>query len=230
MYKLIEKTTRRGQLKPIAAPLKKSITPDITISRDPGSGGKLIAQKVATRMGWKFFDKTLLIKLANELGIPPREFADVDEHSRSWLADSFHSLLNPNYVSDVRYIAHLKRILLHANQDTDFVVLGRGANHILDPHLCLRVRITASFSKRVSNTVKFEGKTREEAAKWVEHIESKRVNFIKQYFSVNPYNPWHYDLVINTDTLTLNQAAEIVIQAYLAKFPGEKKRLAKRLS
>lgn len=232
MYRLIEKAGNKVAARPKIVPprLKREHHPDITISRDPGSGGKLIAQKVAKKLGWKFFDKSLMIKLANELGIPAREFTNVDEHTRGWMADTIQSLLNPNYVSDVKYIVNMKKILIHAAEDTQIVVLGRGADRILDPKMCLRVRITASFSTRVKNTVAHEGKSKEDAARWVEHVESKRANFIRQYFGINPYNSWYYDLVINTDNLSLDQAADIIIQAYTSKFPTEKKSLQKKLS
>lgn len=228
---LVEKAAFRfvSQPKVIKAIKRSKITPDITISRDPGSGGKLVAKLVAKRLGWKLLDKKILSALSDELGIPKQEFAEVDEHSRGWLADSIHSLINPNYVNDLHYIAHLKKLLITASEKEDVVILGRGANHILPPERVLRVRITASFSKRVKNTVKHERKTQIDAEEWVRHVESKRVKFVQQYFGVNPYNPWHYDLVVNTDTLTLQQAAEIVVQSYLVKFPSERRRLANQL-
>lgn len=226
MDKLISKATQRSSMIPkYKTIVKDDPTPDISISRDPGSGGRIVAKKVAEKLKWKFFDRELMIKLAKDLGIPAKEFEDVDEHTRNWVYDTFHSLLNPNYVSDLKYIANLKKLLLHAAKSSDIVVVGRGANHILNPSMCLRVRVTASFSTRVENTVKHEGKTKEEAESWVRHVEEKRVGFIKQYFGVNPYNPWHYDLVINTDTITLDQARDIIIEAYFTKFPSERKRL-----
>lgn len=233
MEKLVEKASARilVQKKVNTSFLKKSkATPDIVIDRDPGSGGRLVAKLVAKKLHWKLLDEKLMNELADELGIPRREFADVDEHTRGWLMDSLHSLFNPNYVNDLHYIAHLKKLILHANKSDDVVILGRGANHILPADKCLRVRVTASFTNRVKNTVKHEGKSLEDATEWVKKVEGKRVHFVKQYFGVNPYNPWHYDVVINTDTLSLDQAADLVVAAYFAKFSSEKRRLAKQLA
>lgn len=231
MERLVEKTAKRITSKPqvITTVKRNKITPDITISRDPGSGGKLVAKLVAKKLGWKVLDKAILVKLSEELDIPKNEFADVDEHTRGWLADSIHSLINPNYVNDLHYISHLKKLIIKASEKDDVVIVGRGANHILPPERVLRVRVTASFSKRVKNTMKHEGKSQLDAEDWVKYVEEKRVKFVKQYFGVNPYNPWHYDLVINTDTLTLEQAANVIVEAYLNKFPPERKRLAAQL-
>ena len=164
-------------------------------------------------------------EMSLELGIPKEELAHIDEHGRSWFADIFHSFVNPNYVSDIRYLTHLKKILNLAAKNQDIVILGRGANLILPHDKCLRVRITASFKTRVDNTYKFEKKAnREEAASWVTHIENQRNQFIRQYFGVNPHNPWNYDLVISTDHLTFDQARNIIIAAFYTKFPSAEKR------
>lgn len=232
MDRLVEKAIQKSQsLRASKLKLKTVYHPDIVINRDPGSGGHPVASKIAKKLGWKLLDENLMNDLASELGIPVEEFASVDEHSRSWLSDTFHSIFNKNYVSDVRYMNHLKRILALAAKKGDLVILGRGANHILPADKCLRVRITASFETRVSNTLKFENKkSKQEASDWVSRIQLQRNRFIKQYFGVNPHNPWNYDLVISTDHLSLDQAAQLIIQAYLAKFPKEAKRLKSKLS
>ena len=221
MNKLIERSIAKSQSLRIAKlQLKNEWSPDIVISRDPGSGGHPIAKKIAKKLGWQLFNKKLMLALSHELGIPSDDLAHVDEHSRSWFSDIFQSLFNPHYVSDVRYINHLKKIMLHAAKKGNLVILGRGANHIIPQDKCLRVRITASFHNRVNNTFKFEDmKSKEEAAQWVRHIEQNRNRFIRQYFGVNPHNPWHYDLVISTDHLSLDQVADLIIQAFKTKFP-----------
>lgn len=231
LNRLVEKAISEGQVIRVnKLKIKSDWTPDITISRDPGSGGHLIAQKIAKKLGWQLFDKTLMLKLSDELHIPTQELLDVDEHGRTWLLDSFHAIFNPSYVSDIRYINHLKKILRHAAKLGDLVILGRGANYILPPDQCLRVRITASFAQRAANTFKYENKeSLEEAEAWVRHVQTNRNKFVRQYFGVNPHNPWNYDLVISTDHLSLDQATDLIIQAYLSKFPRERRRLAYKL-
>lgn len=219
---LIEKAVANSQsLKVAKLQIKTEWSPDIVISRDPGSGGALIGKKLAKKLGWQLFDKNLMLKLSQELNIPSTELAHIDEHGRNWLMDSLQAIFNPDYVSDIRYIAHLKKILLHAAKKGDMVIVGRGANLILPHDKCLRVRITASFATRVDNTYKYEKMaSRETASLHVEHIEKQRNQFIRQYFGANPHNPWHYDLVISTDHLTLDQVVSIILHAYKIKFPG----------
>ena len=223
---LIEKAVANSQsLKVAKLQIKNKWDPDIVISRDPGSGGALIGKKLAKKLGWQLFDRTLMLKLSQELNIPRAELAHIDEHGRNWLMDSLQAIFNPDYVSDIRYIAHLKKILLHAAKKGDMVIVGRGANLILPHDKCLRVRITASFATRVDNTYKYEKMaSREEASLHVEHVEKQRNAFIRQYFGINPHNPWHYDLVISTDHLSLDQVVKIILHAYKTKFPRAEKR------
>jgi len=204
-------------------------SPDIVISRDPGSGGRVIAKKIADKLNWKLLDKHILRELAQELHIPEKEFAKIDEHSRNWLADTFNLIFNPNYVSDMLYLKHLKSLLMKHAREGEVVIVGRGANHIIPADKCLRVRITAPFSTRVRNTMHHENKTNEEASRWVRYVENKRNCFIKQYFGKDPYAPEDFDLVVNTEHLNLNQGRDLIIGAFLAKFPTERRRLKDKL-
>lgn len=232
MDQLVEKASARFS---IQSKLSQSLiqshrwSPDIVISRDPGSGGRVIAKRIARKLGWELLDKEIFTQLANELHIPEREFAKIDEHTRNWFADTWNLMFNPDYVSDIVYLKHLKRLLMTASKQGDTVIVGRGANHIIPADKCLRVRITASFSKRVENTVKFEHKSPPEADEWVRYVQKKRNNFIRQYFGKNPYSPSDFDLVVNTDHLDLNQGRDLIIGAFLAKFPAERRRLKAKL-
>ena len=228
MTRLVNKAIERSQILRVdKLKMKSSWQADIAISRDPGSGGKVIAKKIASKLGWQLFDKNLMTKLSTELQIPANELVNIDEHGRTWIIDLFNSIFNPDYVSDLRYILQLKKLLIHSAKQGDLVILGRGANLILPPDRCLRVRITASRKTRIDNTYRYEKlKTREEAAALVQRFESNRNRFIHQYFGVNPHNPWLYDLVICTDHLSIDQAASIIIHAFHAKFPKAKKYLS----
>lgn len=226
--RLVNKAIERSQhLRVEKLKIKSNWLPDIAISRDPGSGGKIIATIVAKKLERKLFDKNIMKKLSSELNIPANELVRIDEHGRTWISDLFNSIFNPDYVSDVLYISQLKKLLLHAAKQDDLVILGRGANLILPQNKCLRVRITASLATRINNTYKFEKfTTKREATEHIKRVENARNTFIRQYFGANPHNPWHYDLVICTDNLTVNQAASIIIHAFHAKFPKAKKSLS----
>jgi cytidylate kinase len=197
----------------------KEWLPDITISREPGSGGRVIAEMVAKKLRFRLLDKEILAKLASKLGIPEYEFAKIDERPRNWLSDTLYSILNPNYVSDVKYIKHLKQLIVETAKKDSVVIVGRGANFVLPPERVLRVRITASWETRVRNTAKYEHKTRANAEEWVYKVEKKRDDFVRQYFEQDPDSVTNYDLTMNTDHLSLEAGRDMIVNAFFDKFP-----------
>ena len=47
----------------------------ITISRQYGSGGRMAAEKLAEQLGWKFYDRALIEKIAEKSGLA-KEFIE----------------------------------------------------------------------------------------------------------------------------------------------------------
>lgn len=193
--------------------------PDITISREPGSGGRVIAEMVAKKLRFRLMDKELLSKMATQFDIPEREFAKIDERPRDWLSDTIYSVFNPHYVSDWKYIEHLKTLILTSAKNSSVVVLGRGANFVIPPERVLRVRITASWETRVINTMKYEHKSRARAEAWVAEVEKRRDGFVRQYFEKDPDSATNYDLTMNTDHLSLKTGCDMIVGAFYDKFP-----------
>ncbi|MEI6690350.1 MAG: cytidylate kinase-like family protein [bacterium] len=196
--------------------------PDITISRDPGSGGSIVAAKVARKMKWKLLDKDILKDLSLDLGIPESEFAAIDEHPRGWWVDMVQSLFNPDYISDIKYLAHLSKLIIHVASESQVVVVGRGAGFILPAEKCLRVRIIAHLSTRIASVMKHEQMSKKEARLWVTEVQEKREKFTQQYFGRSSKLISNYDLMINTDHFQLDDVRDMVIVAYYAKFPEMK--------
>ncbi len=93
MNRLIERSIAKSQSSRVAKlQIKNEWIPDIVISRDPGSGGQIIAKKIAKKLNWQIFNKKLMVELSEELKIPSSDLLHVDEHSRSWFADIFQSI------------------------------------------------------------------------------------------------------------------------------------------
>jgi cytidylate kinase len=90
------------------------------------------------------------------------------------------------------------------------VVVGRGANFILPPEQRFRVRITASQRLRVENVARHFNLSPDEAKRRVIKTESNRKAFIRKYFNADIADPTNYDLVINTDKLSVGNAVDLI--------------------
>jgi cytidylate kinase len=196
----------------------KRFPPFITVSRESGTGGKLVAQKVAKKLGFEFYDKKLVEIAAERSKVKKELLALHDERVRSGIDDFIAELLEPKFVTMSTYIKSTCQVILSLCKRGKVVVLGRGGNFIAPFKDGLHVRIVAPFLVRVGNTVHFEHLNVRQAKKLVKKNDLDRKNFIIKYFHKNPSNANYYDLVINTENVTLDQAAEIVIQAFKQKF------------
>jgi len=193
--------------------------PFITVERDPGSGGRPIAKLVAQRLGFEFYDDKLLEEIAQSTQITKRVIEQIDEKSRSMIQNMTQSLLNPDYVSDVKYMRALIKVILTLGYKGNVVILGRGSNFILPEGNSLRVRITAPYNTRVQRAIYYETKTPAQAEETVRALEKDRREFIRQYFNKDIADPSYYDLILNTTFFSLEDSADIVEAAYRRKFP-----------
>jgi cytidylate kinase len=194
-------------------------SPFITVSRDPGSGGKPIAELVAKQLGYTFYNKKLLDEIAKSANMRREALDNIDEKTRSLIDDLVHNVLNPDYISERKYITHLCKVVLSVAQKGKSVILGRGSNFITPRPYGLHVRVTAPYRVCVSRAVQFEKVPYKKAREIVGDMMNERAAFVKQYFNKDIINPKYYDISLNTTYLSIESAAEIIVTAFKKKFP-----------
>ena len=207
---------------------KMKVRPFITISREAGSGGKIVAGLAAKKLGFKFYHKSLIELTAKKAKQRKALIAGLDERDRSFMDDLVHSLLNPEYVSEQTYIKSLCEVILSLARKGNCIILGRGGNFITSQYGGLHVRVAAPFLIRAGYTSQYEGYTLYEAKERVKKFDKRRKQFVKQYFSHDPSNSNYYDLLINTTYLSVEQAADIVVAAFKKKYPEWRKYRVKK--
>jgi cytidylate kinase len=77
----------------------------------------------------------------------------------------------------------------------------------------LRVFITASLPTRQRRLAESLGVEEKEAARVIKRSDAGRADYIKRFYRIGAELPTHYDLVINTDKLTPEAAARLVVDA-----------------
>ena len=198
--------------------LLKRLSPIITVSRDPGSGGKPIAKMLAKKLGFKFYDRELVTQIAKSAKLRKSLLSEIDEKGRSLMTDFVHQMLNPDFVSDIEYMRHLCKVVLSISYKGKAVILGRGANFITPLASGLHVRITAPKNVRIQRVIRYEGLSSKEARKAVLETEKDRKEFIKQYFDERIGDLNYYDLLLNTTFYTIDQASKVIETAFKQKF------------
>lgn len=195
-----------------------SFQPFITISREPGSGGRPIAEMVAKDLSFELYDEKFVEDIAKSTKKRAEFIKSIDEKARSMVTDVLQSVLNPEYVSDMTYIRHAAKVVLTRAHRGKVVFLDRGTNFIVPSELALRVRIQAPYSIRVARAIKYEGVGLESAKEIIRSVDVDRKNFVRQYFGKNISNPNYYDVTLNTTHMSLEDARDLIILAFKRKF------------
>jgi len=112
-----------------------------------------------------------------------------------------------------RYLRHLMKIIGTIGKNGRAVIVGRGANFVLKPEKRFRVRVIAPMDMRVDNISKAFGTSIEETRRRIIRTDSDRKAFIRKYFNADIEEPMNYDLIINTGTVSSEQAVSAIAGA-----------------
>ncbi len=193
-----------------AAPLQKVIHPYIAISREAGADGGRLSRLLAEKLGWKTFDRELLDYIVEHFDVPRIALEFVDETVSSWFHEMFGKWLDEQMVSQAEYVSQLGRVVLLAAQHESTVFVGRGAQYILPRELGLAVRIVAPRAQRAARLAELHGYSLHEAERYADELDRGRTQFVSRYFHKDCADPRQYDLVVNLERTSLDDAAELL--------------------
>jgi cytidylate kinase len=185
----------------------------IAVSREAGTYGAAIARAVADRLGWPLYDRELLQRIADDLGVHHALIESVDERKVSWLSDYLEGFSRYPGVSQYAYIHRLLKTLLSLAAHGHCVIVGRGATMALPAATTLRVRIVAPLEYRIEAVRHEHGISKEEAARRVETTDRERDAFVREHFHKETADSRHYDLVVNAARFSVEQCAELIVAA-----------------
>ena len=210
---------------------KGSVTPKdgvlcraVTISRQTGSGAHSVAEKLAALLQartpkdacpWTVFDRNLVAKVLQEHNLPERVAQFMPEDRISAISDTMEELfgLHPPSWLLVRQITET---VLHLAELGKVILIGRGAavsTSKLD--YVFHVRLVSSLEKRVQRIQDLNHLSKPAALKLIQREDSGRGRYLKKYFKADVDNPLLYHLMINTDVISHETAAQIIADTML---------------
>ena len=99
-------------------------------------------------------------------------------------------------------------------EDGQVVILAHASSMTLATRTdIVRVLVTASAETRSQRLVAAQGITAGEAATAIANSDRDRGDYFRRFHAVTEEQPTHYDLVVNTDVLRPEQAAELIVCA-----------------
>ena len=179
----------------------------ITISREYGSGGRLIGELLATELSIPFYDKEIIHMSAERSGMSAGFIEKTDEnipntflHNLKYSAYSSYDSLSfyDTPVTDKVFLAQSSVIKDLATQGS-CVIVGRCAGYILrDLPDLVTIFIRGKLEDRIRHAVEHYDLSPENAAERIKKIDKSRTNYYKYYTSRQWGNIENYDLGINT--------------------------------
>lgn len=199
----------------------------ICISRAHGARGDEVGARVAERLGFRYVDEEIVAQAAAKGGISPADVADaerrksalgrlLEEIGKSVATDSYG--ISGMARAESGTSGDIKGLIQAAIEETAargaVVIVAHAASFALPRSTnALRVLVTASSEDRaraLSDSLGFDAET---AQKAIKDSDAARADYLRRFYSVETEQPTHYDLVVNTGSLGVEQAAELVVFA-----------------
>ncbi len=197
-----------GNLKDAPPKLKESV---ITVSRQLGSLGQYIAADIAKKLNYDLFDRRLIKEISLSANKRLAIVNTLDENTSHDLIEWVNSFSNEHSFFMDDFITHLMRITSAINKHGGAVIVGRGVNFILPRKDIFAVRFIAPFDTRVKRVAEDLKISEMEARREVIQMDSNQRSFARKHYNVKIGDADHYDMVINTESLSIEQASQAVV-------------------
>ncbi|MBQ7793960.1 MAG: cytidylate kinase-like family protein [Clostridia bacterium] len=193
----------------------------ITIGRHYGSGGKEIGKKLADKLGVTFYDEELVTMAAEKSNIDKGVLSNVDEKATGSLLYSLvmsgglRGLTTPMYyempLNDKLFIAQ-SDVIKKIAKDGSCVIVGRCADYVLEGEDCdtFNVFLYADTEFKVERIQRLYNLDRKSALDRINKTEKQRRAYYNYYSHKEWGNMNGYDLCLNTATIGIDHAVEII--------------------
>lgn len=200
----------------------------ISISREYGSGGREIAEKLAAELGIAYYDKVLIARIAQECGFSDDVVENYDEKPIKRL------LFNPNTFltgmdgnMPVATEVHKKErsIIKEVAEESSCVIVGRCADSILaDTPGLVTLFISAPLEDRIKRVMRRNDLDENDAKSRIAKVDRDRASYHNDFSSKSWGSANLYDLCIDSSRLSI-EAAVTVITTYLNQLMNENKNI-----
>lgn len=194
----------------------------ITISRQYGAGGRTLGKMIAKKLGYSFADNEIIQMVAKEANVSPHWVESVEKEAGTKLSRILSSMVSQRwidrvladergYIDEQIYLDYLVLIIAKIADEGDVVILGRGAQYILNDHPdayhILLIREKEDRVRFIKENYKLSDK---KALQVVNYEDRRRVSLFRKIGKVDYDDPSLYHLVLNMNRLDLKSALKLV--------------------
>lgn len=197
----------------------------VTISRELGSRGTRIAEKVAATLSVSCVDKGVLAEMARQSGVSVEVIVEAEERLLSQprvISQEMRHLFaadprnRPGAIDQATYVKQMTDAIRFLAEQGDVVLVGRGAQVILQDHPgALHIHLYAPLEVRARRIQRRRGLTElATASHIIEQADRARRDWFRRFFTgVDWKNPTYYHLMIDTGRIGEDVAVTLIAQA-----------------
>jgi CMP/dCMP kinase len=193
----------------------------VTISHQLGSGGALLGEKLANRLGIPFLDRDILKEVAHQLDLAEAELENREERLSSFwqnftrvavLTDpSWDMFAQPYIPSDNDFFQLECGTIQRIAEKSSAVFLGRCGYYVLRTHpRHTSILVTADQPSRIKRLHDLYRLSEEKTLNLIQTNDQERTNYIRTLTKQNWLDARHYDLCVNTSAVGWDIALEMV--------------------
>ena len=192
----------------------------ITISRQYGSGGREVGEKLAKQLGIPFYDNELITRAAKESGFAEAAFERAEEKATNSLLYSIAMGMNAYGTQDFGFSSlslddkiflAQSNIIRKVSEEGPCVIVGRCADYILkDKPNVIHIFVYAGLDFRIDRATKLYGISKEKAAEEVLKYDKRRANYYNYHTSEKWATLFNYDLSVRTDFAGIDHAIKTI--------------------
>ena len=211
-------------------------SPIVTISRQCSSEGEEIASRTAKILTdrndglhpWVIVDKDIAERVLEDHHLPKRIARFFSDEQTLSIEEHVEGILGIS-VPGSTMVQNMTRTILRLARIGHVVLIGRAA-HLITASFprAVHVRIIGSFDRRAERLAERKQCSWAAASAEVRKIDGQRRHFISTYFHSDLDDPTHYDLVFNTDRISVEESARLIAQ--LVSSPDFREKEAKNLA
>lgn len=193
----------------------------VHISRDHGSKGSVVAEKLAEVLNCKVHDDSIIDDIAKAHDLDPEILKNYDEKPRR----SLLYRLSQGGGSDMpaKMVQYMFEYFQHiADTEDRAVIVGRCAGEALeDFDYNVNIFITAKTGFRIQNVMDAYDLDFEAARRRIDEVDKNRQKFHETYSRSRWQTFENYDLIINTTEIGIDGAVKMILEYLDLRFPGE---------
>ena len=203
----------------------------ITINRELGSGGRTVGRKLAEKLNVAFYDKALINELKKKFQLDTEQIEKLKSGKGDWWREFINSAMYMGQgMNEMWYYQRMtgqegylvtssdmfkmdKEILTQVTAEDSCVIAGRNGFSVFADHPNhLSILIQAPLEHRIQRIMSKQQLSREETEKVIKKVDEMRENYVKKYSGTSRYDTRNYDLVINMEGKTEDEAVELILQ------------------